>query len=113
MPLSPDSRVLSGDGIEQRGTATRDIVAVVTATRTVGIGPDELEFPEPGVILLSPGFGRIAFRILEGNIDAWLSPVFVQLSLEAVAVPLRRVDLISVALIPANGCEMDVTTFRN
>lgn len=113
MPLSPDFRVLSGAGIEQPGTATRDIIAVVTATRTVGIGPDELKFPGPGTILLSPGFGKIAFRILEGNIDAWLAPVFVRLSLEAVAVPLRRVDLVSVALIPEVGCEMDVVTFRN
>lgn len=113
MPLSPDSRIITGASINQTGTAARDIMAVVTATRTVGIGPDELEFPDPNVIYTLPGFGKISFLLQDLAREGWTRPVFVQLSSEVLVIPSRRVNLRGVALIPEVGCEMDVETFRN
>lgn len=112
MVLSPDARVLSGAGIEQSGTTTRDIVALFQATRTVGIGPEELLFPDPNVISVFPGFGQASFLVNAGGVDVWTAPFDVRLSAEVVVLPFRRVNLVAVALIPANGCQMDVTTDR-
>lgn len=113
MPLSPDARVITGADINENGTATRDIVAVVTATRTVDVGPDELLFPDPNIIWTSPGFGFVAFRIQDLTRNEWLAPIPVVLSSQAIMVPMRRVNLRGVALVPAVGCELDVETFRN
>jgi hypothetical protein len=113
MPLSPNARVLSGAGIQQSGRQNGDIIAIVEATNTVGIGPDELLFPDQGVTYLDPGFGRVAFKVESSQEEWWVAPRFCVLSLEVIKVPLRRVNLVAVALIPSNGCQMDVTTSRN
>ena len=112
MVLSPDARVLSGGQIQQNGTANRDIIALFQATRTVGIGPEELLFPDPSVISVFPGFGQAAFLVNAGGTDIWTAPFDVRLSAEVVVLPFRRVNLVAVALVPANGCQMDVTTDR-
>lgn len=113
MVLSPEARIIDGSEISQTGTTTRDILVVVQSTRTVGIGPDEFIFPDPDVIRVSPGFGLMAMKIREGQEEWWLKAEQITLSTEVVKLDMRRVNLVAVALIPENGCEMDATSLRN
>lgn len=113
MVLSSAARVLSDGQIGQTGAANRDILVVVTSTNTPDIGPSELIFPDSEVGFVSPGYGRVSFQV-QGEGDAWwLDPAWVRLSTQVLSLPFRRVNLVAVALMPENGCQMDATTTRN
>lgn len=110
MVLSPEARVLSGDQIRQVWQANRQTVAVFTSTFTPGLSVNELVFPDSGVQFIVPRLGWAAFQVETPEGDRWLMPFEVRLTTQAEPVYYLRGNLIAVALVPENGCQMDVET---
>lgn len=112
MVLSPNNRIVPVEFPNNIWLFAVRPFAYFTCTRTVDVGPTELLFPDSDVQYVVPGFGQAAFKIENLGVETWTEPFNVVLSQQAIYQPIPYVNLVAIALIPANGCQMDVTPTR-
>lgn len=108
MVLSPAFRVVSVASNVGEWRANRERYAIFTCSSNFDVGPSELVFPDPSIQRATPGFGQAAYRVQVGALEKWLQPFEVQLSDGALTIGAPRASLVAIALMPRNGCQMDV-----
>ena len=114
MALSDRVRIREGQDFSLPARNGRIIVATFSATFTPGIFVTELPWPVSGESLVLPRLGWAAFRVGDAGDNRWLPPFEVTVTSQEVPLVPSDYAISGVALIPSDGCSMDVeVSYKN